>query len=367
MDLLSIVGARPQFIKAAAVHRALERLGARHGLLHTGQHYDAAMSQVFLEELGMPRPLADLGIGSGLHGEQTARMIAGIEQALLGHQPRAVILYGDTNSTLAGALAAAKLRIPIAHVEAGLRSFNKAMPEELNRVLTDHCSTWLFCPTTAAISNLEREGFTQAPGPASPDRPQCLLVGDVMHDSALHYAALAGERSRLQGELGLRSEGYLLATVHRDFNTDAPARLAAIIAGLQECAAATGLPVVMPVHPRTKAALAATRLEPAAGVLMLIDPVGYLDMIALERGARLILTDSGGVQKEAHFFRKPCVVLRPETEWTELVEHGQAVLADADAARIGSAVERFLEQGLPECPALYGDGRAADRIAHTLA
>lgn len=367
MDLLSIVGARPQFIKAAAVHRALARLGARHGLLHSGQHYDAAMSQVFFAELGMPRPLADLGIGSGPHGAQTARMIAGLEEALQAQRPRAVILYGDTNTTLAGAIAAAKLRIPIAHVEAGLRSFNKAMPEELNRVLTDHCSTWLFCPTPAALSNLEREGFNRASGPASPDRPQCLLVGDVMHDSALHYGALAEERSGMLGALGLCSEGYLLATVHRDFNTDAPARLAAIITALEDVAGSTGLPVVMPVHPRTRAALAAAGLGPAARGLMLIDPVGYLDMIALERGARLILTDSGGVQKEAYFFRKPCVVLRPETEWTELVEHGQAVLADADPERISSAVRCFLEQGPPACPALFGDGRAADRIARALA
>jgi len=368
--LLSIVGARPQFVKVAAVDRALNRRGGTiHEVLHTGQHYDDAMSRVFFEELSIPTAKTHLGIGSGSHGVQTARMIEGIEQALVAHRPDAVVLYGDTNSTLAGALAAAKLGVPIAHVEAGLRSFNKAMPEEVNRILCDHCSTWLFCPTDAAMMNLRTEGLiASAKAPASSDHPSVTLTGDVMLDSSLHFARMALERSRLMRELGLEENGFFLATIHRDFNADSPERLHALLAALEACAGLHGMPVVLPLHPRTRQRLAETYGKPTGPKqLRIIDPVGYLDMIALERNARLVLTDSGGVQKEAYFFGKPCVVLRRETEWTELIDHGQAVLADADQGSILEAVDRFLAAGVPACPPLYGDGHAADRIAELLA
>jgi UDP-GlcNAc3NAcA epimerase len=366
MELLSVVGARPQFVKAAAVHRALMRKGADHAILHTGQHYDDAMSRIFFEELEIPRPAIDLGVGSGSHGRQTARMTEGIEAALMERRPDALILYGDTNSTLAGAIAAAKLHVPVAHVEAGLRSFNKAMPEEVNRILCDHCSTWLFCPTETAMRNLAREGILAHDGAAAVDRPKAVLTGDVMMDISLHYAAAALERSRILEEHSIASGHFLLATVHRDFNTDDPSRLKAIFGALETCASTHGFPVVLPVHPRTRASLDRNGLCPDTSLVRLIPPVGYLDMIALESSARLILTDSGGVQKEAYFFRKPCVVLRPETEWVELVEAGQARLVDADPTTIIHAVAELLRDGISERAGLYGDGQAADRIAGEL-
>lgn len=372
-NVMSIVGARPQFVKAAAIDRAIRSLqGAQHTILHTGQHYDEAMSQVFFDELGIPQASINLGVGSGPHGQQTARMLEGIERALIEHRPEVLVLYGDTNSTVAGALAAAKLHVPIAHVEAGLRSFNRAMPEEVNRVVCDHCSTWLFCPTEAAVRNLEREGFSTNPtGQASIDHPHVRMTGDVMQDSSLHFAALAAQRSEVLMRLGLTSSGFMLATIHRDFNTDDPQRLLAICTALRECASAHNMPVVLPVHPRTRERI--LRLQ-ADGrwrteddtLLRMTSPVGYLDMIELERNARLILTDSGGVQKEAYFFSKPCVVLRPETEWVELVEYGQARLVDSDPQRIKEAVEAFLKNGIPSCAPLYGDGHAAEAIVRYL-
>lgn len=371
--VMSIVGARPQFVKAAAIDRAFQRVGhVKHILLHTGQHYDEAMSQVFFDELGIPPADMNLGVGSGRHGQQTARMLEGVERALIEHRPESLILYGDTNSTVAGALAAAKLHVPIAHVEAGLRSFNKAMPEEVNRILCDHCSTWLFCPTAAAVRNLEREGFRFTPeGSPSMDRPHVHMTGDVMLDSSLHFAAIAVQRSDVLQRLGIATDEYMLATIHRDFNTDDPNRLLAICSALQECSGSNDLPVIMPVHPRTRERI--LRLESEGhsltgnnAQLRLIPPVGYLDMIELERNARLILTDSGGVQKEAYFFKKPCVVLRPETEWVELVEHGQASLVDADPQRIQEAVGAFLKHGIPSCEPLYGDGHAAETIVRCL-
>lgn len=370
--LLSIVGARPQFIKAAAVDRALAaKAGVDHLLLHTGQHYDQRMNRVFFEELGLPRPYRDLGAGSASHGQQTARMLEGLEAELLALRPEAVILYGDTNSTLAGALAAAKLGIPIAHVEAGLRSFNKTMPEEINRVVCDHCATWLFCPTEAAVRNLEQEGFPSGPRTEpTANHPSVLMTGDVMLDSVLRFAAMAAARSTVIADHGVREGGYLLATVHRDFNTEDAGRLRRLIDALQACASEHGLPVLWPVHPRTRVRIEGLQrqgLRLENQLLRLLQPVGYLDMIELERRAALVITDSGGVQKEAYFFRRPCVVLRPETEWVELIEHGQAVLADADEARIRQAVDRFLLQGAPPCPPLYGDGHSAVRIADALA
>lgn len=373
--ILTVVGARPQIIKAAAIGRAIDHKfkgRLQEILLHTGQHYDSNMSQVFFDELGIAPADIQLGVGSGGHGVQTARMIEGIEQAMLEHRPDVVLLYGDTNSTLAGAVAASKLHVPVAHVEAGLRSFNKAMPEEVNRVVCDHCSTWLFCPTTTAVSNLEREGFpTAITAPATADRPHVLLSGDVMYDNSLYFARLAAERSTLLNALGLEAGGFLLATVHRNHNTDEPARLESIVSGLLAVAKQHGLPLVLPLHPRTRKQLGMLpeqllREVEAGRHIRIIPPAGFLDMIALETGARLVLTDSGGVQKEAFFFGKPCVILRAETEWVELVESGDAILVDADAQGMVTAASALLQRGAVQGRNLFGDGHAAERICEAL-
>ncbi|CAA9357560.1 MAG: UDP-2,3-diacetamido-2,3-dideoxy-D-glucuronic acid 2-epimerase [uncultured Gemmatimonadaceae bacterium] len=360
LRILTVLGARPQFIKAAAVSRAIAgRPGLEEVVVHTGQHFDANMSAVFFDELGMRAPEHNLAVAGGTHGEQTGRMLAGVERVLRDVRPDWVLVYGDTNSTLAGALAAAKLLIPIAHVEAGLRSFNRRMPEEVNRVLTDHASDLLFAPTRTAVENLAREGITG-------DR--VARVGDVMYDAARHYGALAEERSRVIEALGLVPGGYVLATVHRQENTDDVERLATIVEALAETAAE--LPVVLPLHPRTRKALAAAGLLGAAErVLRVIDPVGYLDIVMLERRARIIATDSGGMQKEAFFHRVPCVTLRDETEWVELVESGWNRLAPpSDRTAVRRELRRALdatERGA-SAPDLYGAGNAASLIVDRL-
>jgi UDP-GlcNAc3NAcA epimerase len=318
MKVLTVVGARPQFIKTAAVSRILRGTpGFEEVLVHTGQHYDANMSDVFFGDLAIPKPDYDLAIGSASHGAQTGRMLEAIEGVLLGEKPDLVMVYGDTNSTLSGALAAAKLHIPVAHVEAGLRSFNRQMPEEINRVLTDHTADLLFAPTTVAAANLEREGI-----PAS----KIYLVGDVMYDMALYYSTRAEAKSSILERLGLSPKKYIMATIHRPENTDDPSCLRLIFEGLRMAAAQ--LPVVVPLHPRTRAALKReSLLEELAKYVRLIDPIGYLDMVMLEKNARLIATDSGGVQKEAFFYKVPCVTLRKETEWVELVDLGWNCIA----------------------------------------
>jgi len=349
MRILSIVGARPQFIKAAPVSRALRRV-AHEILLHTGQHYDHNLSAVFFEELHIPEPDYNLGIGSGPHGWQTGQMLIRIEEVLLEERPDWVLVYGDTNSTLAGALAAVKLHIPVAHVEAGLRSFNRSMPEEHNRVLTDHAADLLFCPTQTAVDHLAHEGIVQG----------VHLVGDVMYDAVLYNIVLAEERSDVLTRLGVEPGCDALVTAHRPRNTDDPARLRAIIAALEEISC--DLPVVFPVHPRTRHALA--NLPPATHNLRLIEPVGYLDMLMLEKHDRLILTDSGGVQKEAYLFAVPCVTLREETEWVETVQAGWNVLVGADREAIVRAAREFRPIGDP--PPLFGDGHAGERIVELL-
>jgi UDP-GlcNAc3NAcA epimerase len=376
LRILTVIGARPQIIKAAAMSRAI-RTHAKgritETLLHTGQHYDANMSQVFFDELGIPAADINLNVGSGGHGVMTARMIEGIEQILLKKEHDVVLLYGDTNSTLAGAVAASKIHIPVAHVEAGLRSFNKRMPEEVNRIVCDHCSTWLFCPTDTAVENLRREGFTGT-NDARPtaDKPHVVQCGDVMYDNSLYFAALAKERSTILKELGLAPNGFVLVTVHRDHNTDDPVRLNNIFRTLLDLHKRHALPMVLPVHPRTRKmmdSLLAPDLREALAAskaFHLVPPAGFLDMIALESGARLVITDSGGVQKEAYFFGKPCVILRPETEWVELVARDQAVLADADPNRIAAGADRYLRDGSPACPPLFGDGHASERICDEL-
>ncbi|ABU56901.1 non-hydrolyzing UDP-N-acetylglucosamine 2-epimerase [Roseiflexus castenholzii] len=346
LTIVTIVGARPQFIKAAAVSRVL-RARHREVLVHTGQHYDANMSAIFFDELGIPPPDVNLAVGSAGHGAQTGAMLAKIEEVLLAEHPDWVLVYGDTNSTLAGALAAAKLRIPVAHVEAGLRSFNRAMPEEINRVLTDHLSDLLLCPSQTAIDNLAREGITRS----------VILVGDVMAD-ALRLAAERADTPVLES-FGVQPGDYALATVHRAENTDDPLRLQGILIGLT----LLDMPVIFPAHPRARRAIAALEWTPPAHV-RLVEPVGYLGMVALMRGARVILTDSGGVQKEAYWLGVPCVTLRDETEWVETVAHGWNTLVGADPERIVAAAR----QPYPTTPhpPLYGDGHAAERCVAAL-
>ncbi|MBK8341742.1 MAG: UDP-N-acetylglucosamine 2-epimerase (non-hydrolyzing) [Flavobacteriales bacterium] len=375
LRILTVVGARPQIIKAAALSRAIEgpfRGRIEQQLLHTGQHADANMSDMFFSELGVPAPAVHLGSGAGTHGAQTARMIEGLERTLMSDRPDLVLVYGDTNTTLAAALAAAKLSIPLAHVEAGLRSFDKRMPEEVNRLLCDHCSTWLFCPTNTAVENLLREGLAGMRARPTADAPSVSLSGDVMYDNSLHFAQLAQERSTVLRDLGLRPGSFLLATIHREGNTDDPQRLGRLIHALVQLVHESASPVVLPMHPRTRKQLGlidskgTQALLAAEPGLHVVDPVGFLDMIQLERHARLVLTDSGGVQKEAFFFGRPCIVLRDKTEWAELVACGQAVLCDADPQRILIEAERFLAQDLPPLPSIFGDGHAAERICEEL-
>ncbi len=359
MKIVTIVGARPQFVKAAVVSRAFAaHAGATEIIVHTGQHFDAAMSDIFFDEMGIPAPAHHLGIGGMSHGAMTGRMLEALEPVLAAEKPDWVLVYGDTNSTLAGALAAAKLHLPVAHVEAGLRSFNRRMPEEVNRVLTDHAATLLFAPTDTAVDNLRCEGIA---GKA------VVKSGDVMYDAALQYARVADAKSDILDRLALGRGEYMLSTIHRAENTDAPERLAAIIDALLEVAREVA--VVLPLHPRTRGALEKLgRLGAAQARLKLIEPVGYLDMVMLERNAALIATDSGGVQKEAYFYGVPCVTLRDETEWTELVACGANRLAPPLASGpVLSALRQTLHaERSPFPPGLYGDGNAGGLIANAL-
>lgn len=358
MKVVTVVGARPQFIKAAMVSRRLRATpGLVEKLIHTGQHYDYGMSDVFFEELAIPRPDNHLGIGSASHGAQTGRMLETIEGVLLGERPDWVLVYGDTNSTLAGALAAAKLHVPVAHVEAGLRSHNRMMPEEINRILTDHTADLLFAPTPAAVANLHREGLPAA---------RIRLSGDVMLDAAMFYRELAEQRSHILQELALQPSSYILATIHRAENTDDRSRLHAIFKGL--ALVAQEVPVVLPLHPRTEKALRReSLLKDLPPTLRIIDPVGYLDMIRLEQNARLIATDSGGVQKEAFFYGVPCATLRSETEWVELVALGwNQILPPENAEAVASGLRNCMTKGGGREGAPYGKGDAAALIVDTL-
>ena len=368
MKLVTIIGARPQFIKAAALSRAIRNHYAdqiQEVIVHTGQHYDDNMSQVFFDELQIPRPDYNLHVGSASHGVQTARMTEGIEALLIKEQPDFIILYGDTNSTLAGAVAAAKIHVPIVHIEAGLRSFNKAMPEEINRIVCDHCSTLLFSPTKAGFENLKREGFPiDNEPPYTIDNPKVFHCGDIMYDNSLHFADIAEQKTDIIQRLELTNKPFILATIHRDNNTDYPERLSAIFKALiqlsEECQ------VILPLHPRTSKLLKVNLNEELQKQIFnspnikLIPPVSFLEIIALERHAQLVMTDSGGVQKEAYFFQKPCIILRPETEWVEIVETGNAILADADEIRIMQAWQHFKDNPPTAFPEIFGDGHAAE-------
>lgn len=353
MKVVTIVGARPQFIKCAPVSRELRRV-AIEVLIHTGQHYDDNMSQVFFDELSLAAPDYYLGVGSGLHGEQSGEMLKRIEGVLLKEKPDYVLVYGDTNSTLAGALAAAKLHIPVAHVEAGLRSFNRRMPEEINRVVTDHLSSLLFCPTETAVENLAREGITAG----------VKLVGDVMYDVLLYNLRIAQERSTILKQLQLKPKAYVLATVHRAENTDDAGRLDAIVKAFGKIGAIQ--PVIWPVHPRAQQALRAYNLSHISNhSLRMIEPASYLDMLLLEKEARVILTDSGGMQKEAYWLEVPCVTLREETEWVETVRSGWNRLVGSDPNSIVAAAtsEGRLHS---RSPRLHEDGCTAKRIVQVL-
>jgi UDP-GlcNAc3NAcA epimerase len=346
MKVVSVVGARPQFIKSGPLSREL-RKNAEEIIIHTGQHYDVEMSQTFFDELHLPAPDYNLGIGSGPHGSQTAAMLKGIEDLLMKEAPDYVLVYGDTNSTLAGALAAAKLRIPLGHVEAGLRSYNREMPEEINRVLIDHCSDLLFCPTETSVSNLKKENITQG----------VHLVGDVMYDALLVNKNLA-QKSHILEQLNLEPKTYILATLHRPSNTDNPDRLRRIIHSFSQ----VEKPVVFPVHPRTREAL--STLGASLGSIQAINPVGYLDFLKLESEAEAILTDSGGVQKEAYLLRVPCITLRKETEWVETVEDGWNILVGDDTALIVKMAHEFRPTAERRQP--FGDGTASQKIVKIL-
>lgn len=349
--ILTIIGARPQFVKASVVSRALKKIaGIKEIVLHTGQHFDANMSDIFFDQLQIPRPDVSLDIHGGAHGEMTGRMLIEIEKAIIAHRPSRVLVYGDTNSTLAGALAAAKLHVPVAHIEAGLRSYNRKMPEEINRVLTDEISDILFCPTDAAVHNLMQEGFAQKTA-------SILKVGDVMQDASMLFAEQAVKpKAALPDDFGL-------VTLHRAENTDDKDRLASIVAGLNECHHNIA-PLVLPLHPRTKQKLADYGL---CLDVCVIDPVGYLEMLWLLSHCQMVMTDSGGVQKEAYFFNKSCVTLRDETEWVELVNNGVNELVGADKNKIIAAAQRAYGSVVTDDHALYGGGTASDQIAKRLA
>ena len=372
IKILTIIGARPQIIKAAAVSRAVRNCFSdriEEKILHTGQHYDPGMSQVFFDELGIPHPDYNLNVGSGKHGEQTAKMIEGIENVLLSEHFDGVILYGDTNSTLAGAVAASKLHLPVYHIEAGLRSFNMSMPEEINRVVCDNLSTVLFAPTETAVQNLKREGLADSKARFADGRRHSVVnLGDVMYDNSMHFASVADSKSDIMKRLDLQPDSFILVTVHRDNNTDIPERLTSIVKALVEISKnKPNHKIVMPLHPRT-AKMLPQNVEPRVYEefknclnVACIPPVSFFDIIVLEKNASVVLTDSGGVQKEAYFYGRPCVIMRPETEWVEITDAGAGIIADADTQRIVAATDVLLSRKI-EYPEVFGDSRAAEHI-----
>lgn len=370
--IITVIGARPQIIKAAAISRAIKNNFSDKILeviVHTGQHYDENMSQIFFEELEIPFPNYNLNVGSGSHGEQTAKMLEGLENIYVQEKPDAVIVYGDTNSTIAGALAASKIHIPVIHIEAGLRSFNKAMPEEINRIACDHMSTLLFTPSETGHRNLLNEGIkNDQKEAASIDNPTIYLCGDIMYDNSLYFSAMSEQKSEILKELEITTDGFILCTIHRDTNTDDTANLNAIFRALLRIQKTSNLKIVLPLHPRTKEKLNSHLDENLLTEInqnknfKIIPPLGFLDIISLEKNARLIITDSGGLQKEAFFFQKPCVILREQTEWIEIVENGNALIAGANELKIISSVETLIKRTDFTYPNLYGDGNAANFI-----
>lgn len=375
LKLLTIIGARPQIIKAAALSRAIRNKFSdqiQEIIVHTGQHYDQNMSDVFFNELGIPQPDYNLNIGSGKHGEQTAKMIAGLEDILLSEKPDYIILYGDTNSTLAGAVASSKIHIPVVHIEAGLRSFNKRMPEEINRIVCDHCSTYLFTPTETGFQNLLNEGFKKNKAPYSMDHPAVLNVGDIMYDNTLYFSELAEQKSEIIKNLKLENKVFALATVHRDYNTDNEENLVGILKAFNHISREHQTNIIFPVHPRTLKTIESLKHLPEVTAFLnnewiqKIEPVSFLDMILLEKYAQLVLTDSGGVQKEAYFFNKPCIILRTETEWVEILETGKAKITSASFEKITWAFHELINQPETEFPKIFGMGNAAELICEEL-
>ncbi len=370
IKLLTIIGARPQIIKAAAISRAISNK-FKHKivevLVHTGQHYDANMSEVFFDEMGIPKPQYNLSVGSFSHGKQTALMLEKIESIILSEKPNYVLVYGDTNSTLAGSLAASKLQVPVIHIEAGLRSFNKSMPEEINRIMTDHASTLLFTPTNTGLKNLEKEGFKidNLP-PYSMDNPKVYHCGDIMLDNSLYFASFASEKSKIIENNNLDPNKFILCTIHRNSNTDDEKRLTSIFTALQKISTEYNEKIFIPLHPRTSKVL--PTILPKALLdkiqqnrnLILSNPVSFFDMIRLEQTSKIIITDSGGVQKEAFFFKKPSIILRPETEWVEIVEVGCAKIADADTTKIIDAYSYFNEIDHLDFPEIFGNGKSSE-------
>ena len=367
--LLTIIGARPQIIKAAAISRAVREKFAgqvKEHILHTGQHYDTNMSEVFFRELGIPEPDYNLHVGSGSHGVQTARIIEGIESVLTEQHYDGVIVYGDTNSTLAAAVAASKIHVPVFHVEAGLRSFNMGMPEEINRIVCDQLSSVLFTPTLTGLRNLEAEGFSSIKGRvrfADGRGQKVVLSGDVMYDNSMYFSAMADVQSDIIERLGLRYRQFVLATIHRPANTDNAENLRSIFRALNDIAEQHQMDVVLPLHPRTRKMIGDLRLEigDLSERVRIIEPASFFEIIRLEKNAAIVMTDSGGVQKEAFFYGTPCVILRPETEWVEIVEAGAGIIADADYERIMAAYEALVNKPV-QFPALFGDGHASEKI-----
>jgi UDP-GlcNAc3NAcA epimerase len=370
--IITIVGARPQIIKASAISRAIDlffKQEIEEIIVHTGQHYDQNMSQIFFEELGIPNPSYNINVGSGRHGQQTAKMIDGIEEILLKEKPDSVILYGDTNSTIAGALAASKIHVPVVHIEAGLRSFNKKMPEEINRIACDHMSSLLFSPTKQGIENLQKEGFTlNQDGKATMDEPHIYHCGDIMLDNSMYFGKRDNESNPLLASLKLEVNKYILCTIHRDSNTDIEDNLIGILEALLSCQEETQMKIVLPLHPRTKAKIEQLKDQDFVkrfinnSNILILPPAGFNDIIILEKNTRLIITDSGGLQKEAYFFKKPCVILREQTEWVEIVENGNAILTGADNSKIKDAISLLLAKNDYTYPALFGDGKAGKFI-----
>jgi UDP-GlcNAc3NAcA epimerase len=372
MRIITVIGARPQIIKAAALSRVIlnDFQEIEEIIVHTGQHYDKNMSDIFFTELEIPKPQINLKVGSSSHGAQTALMIDKIEKVMLEYSPNAVVVYGDTNSTLATAIAASKLHVPIVHIESGLRSFNKKMPEEVNRILCDHVSTLLFSPTKSGYNNLLKEGFSKEnSNNASADSPNIYHCGDIMYDNSLYFSKLSDKNSGILEKLNLQNEKFILATVHRNDNTDSKIKLKDLFSTFLQITEIHQLKIILPLHPRTSKMMEQLldsqllKKIQESNLLTIIDPASFLDMIALEKNAELIITDSGGVQKEAYFFKKPCIILRPQTEWVEIVETKSAVISDTNSKIILEATDRFLSNPDLKFPEVFGDGNAASFIA----
>jgi len=372
MKIITIVGARPQIIKAAALSREISKnfkKEIKEIIVHTGQHYDNNMSEVFFNELGIPKPQINLNVGSGSHGKQTAIMIEKIEKLIFDEKPNAIVVYGDTNSTLAAAIAASKVRLPIIHIEAGLRSFNKKMPEEINRIMCDHVSTLLFSPTKTGLSNLINEGFKENnKKQANQDNPKIYHCGDIMYDNSKHFSSLSDRSSSILSKNKLTKKEYILSTIHRNDNTDIDKNLSSIFEAFLIITNKQKLPIILPLHPRTKKMMEINLSNELikeienSKFIKIIPPASFLDIIALEKNCKMIITDSGGIQKEAYFFEKPCVILRPQTEWVEIIETGSAVVVGAQRHKIISESFRLLEKTNFNYPEVFGNGNAANFI-----